>query len=140
MVTRSVAVVEDGFTIALAPNALAMSSQGTGGGGGERHHIATNKNDVSPARGGPWTPRFRDMFARAGMELKDPENIVKIPGHRGPHPRKYHDTVFLRLQDALGTCRTVVACRKALTRELRNLAAEAQTPGTTIHRLVTQGK
>ncbi|WP_140871584.1 AHH domain-containing protein [Myxococcus xanthus] len=109
-------------------------------GGSERHHIATNKNDVSALRGGPWTPRFRRLFARAGMELKDPENIVEIAGHKGPHPKQYHDIIFLRLQDALGECRTVVACRKALTMELRSLAAEAQTPGTTLHRLVTQGK
>ncbi|GEL75350.1 hypothetical protein MVI01_71340 [Myxococcus virescens] len=137
---RTVAVTAEGFTIALAPNALAMSSQGMGGGGSERHHIATNKNDVSTLRGGPWTPRFRRLFARAGMELKDPENIVEIAGHKGPHPKKYHDIIFLRLQDALGECRTVVACRKALTMELRSLATEAQTPGTTLHRLVTQGK
>ncbi|WP_434348985.1 AHH domain-containing protein [Myxococcus virescens] len=137
---RTVAVTADGFTIALAPNALAMSSQGMGGGGSERHHIATNKNDVSALRGGPWTPRFRRLFARAGMELKDPENIVEIAGHKGPHPKQYHDTIFLRLQDALGECRTVVACRKALTMELRSLSAEAQTPGTTLHRLVNQGK
>ncbi|QSQ16941.1 AHH domain-containing protein [Myxococcus landrumensis] len=135
---RSVAVSTEGFTIALAPNALAMASQGMGGG--HRHHIATNKNDLSAARGGPWTPRFRRLFARAGMERKDPENIVRIAGHKGPHPKKYHDMIFLRLQDALGSCRTVVACREALTKQLRSLAVEAQTPGTTLHRLLTQGQ
>ncbi|MCP3103964.1 AHH domain-containing protein [Myxococcus sp. K15C18031901] len=137
---RSVARVADGFTIALAPNALAMSSQGVGGGGGERHHIATNKNEVSTARGGPWTPEFRKLFRKAGMDLKDPENIVEVAGHKGPHPQKYHDTVFLRLSEAMEGCRTVVACREVLTSELRSLAYEAQTPGTLLHRLVTQGK
>src|SRR3712207_7872183 len=33
------------------------------------HHLATNKNSVSTARGGPWTPRFRRIFKKAGMEL-----------------------------------------------------------------------
>ncbi|WP_338867678.1 AHH domain-containing protein [Myxococcus stipitatus] len=137
---RSVAVSAEGFTIALAPNALAMANQGMGGGRGERHHIATNKNDISSARGGPWTPEFRKLFRRAGMDLKDPENIVEITGHKGPHPQKYHDTVYLRLSQALEGCRTVIACQKALTLELRSLAKEVQTPGTLLHRLVTKGK
>lgn len=137
---RTVAVAAEGFTIALAPNAMAMSSRGMGGRGVERHHIATNKNDVSTVRGGPWTPEFRKLFRRAGMDLKAPENIVEIAGHKGPHPQKYHDTVYLRLSEAMASCRTVVACRKALASELRILAREAQTPGTLLHRLVTQGK
>ncbi|WP_342378661.1 AHH domain-containing protein [Myxococcus stipitatus] len=135
---RSVAVVADGFTLALAPNALAMVSQGMKGG--HRHHIATNKNDISSARGGPWTPRFRQLFARAGMTLKDPENIVEVVGHKGPHPQQYHRRVLDRLEEALGACRKVVDCREALARELRSLAKEAQTPGSKLHELLTQGK
>ncbi|QSQ12298.1 AHH domain-containing protein [Myxococcus landrumensis] len=135
---RSVAVAADGFTLTLAPNALAMASQGMGKG--HRHHIATNKNDVSSARGGPWTPRFRDLFKRAGMDLKDPENIVNVVGHKGPHPQRYHEFVLRRLQLALATCRKVADCRMALTSELRLLGKEAQTSGSTLHRLLTQGK
>ncbi|AGC42242.1 putative lipoprotein [Myxococcus stipitatus DSM 14675] len=135
---RSVAVVADGFTITLAPNALAMASQGMKGG--HRHHIATNKNDISSLRGGPWTPRFRQLFARAGMTLKDPENIVEVVGHKGPHPQQYHRRVLDRLEEALGACRKVVDCREALARELRSLAKEAQTPGSKLHKLLTQGK
>ncbi|WP_342373975.1 AHH domain-containing protein [Myxococcus stipitatus] len=134
---RSIAVSAEGFTIALAPNALAMAGQGMGGA---RHHIATNKNDKSKARGGPWTPVFRKLFKKAGMELKDPENIVDVRGHKGPHPQDYHDTIFVRLTGAMGTCRTVVACRQALTSELRRLAIEVRTPGTELHRLLTQGR
>ncbi|QSQ13284.1 AHH domain-containing protein [Myxococcus landrumensis] len=135
---RSVAMTTEGFTIALAPNALAMANRGVGRG--EKHHIATNKNDVSAARGGPWTPEFRRLFRRAGMELKDPENIVRVSGHKGPHPEEYHRFVFNRLQGALGNCRTVVDCRKVLTEELRLLSREAQTPGTLINRWVTKGQ
>ncbi|WP_342377242.1 AHH domain-containing protein [Myxococcus stipitatus] len=135
---RSVAVVADGFTLALAPNALAMASQGMKGG--HRHHIATNKNDISSARGGPWTPEFRRLFRKAGMDLKDPENIVNVVGHQGPHPRRYHEFINERLRAALARCRTVVDCRKDLTQELRILANEAQTPGTVLNRLLTRGK
>ncbi|WP_342375499.1 AHH domain-containing protein [Myxococcus stipitatus] len=133
---RSVAVSAEGFTIALAPNALAMAGQGMGGG--HRHHIATNKNDISSARGGPWTPRFRVLFRRAGMDLKDPENIVEVVGHKGPHPEAYHSFVLSRLRRALGSCRKVADCRNALSVELRNLANEARTRGTEVHRLLTQ--
>ncbi|NTX35214.1 AHH domain-containing protein [Myxococcus sp. CA033] len=136
---QSVAVAAEGFTVALAPNALAMASRGMRSQG-ERHHIATNKNEVSAARGGPWTPRFRDLFTRAGMELKDPENVVEVVGHKGPHPQRYHERVQERLLEALGSCRKVADCREALTVELRRLAKEAVTKGTEIHRLLTQGK
>ncbi|WP_426731298.1 AHH domain-containing protein [Myxococcus faecalis] len=136
---RSVAVSAEGFTIALAPNALAVASQGMRPRA-ERHHIATNKNNVSAARGGPWTPRFEQLFKRAGMELKDPENIIEIVGHKGPHPERYHMIIRDRLRDALGGCRKVTDCRKALTLELQKLAREASTKGTELHRLVTLGR
>ncbi|GEN07791.1 hypothetical protein MFU01_28280 [Myxococcus fulvus] len=131
----SVALTAEGFTIALAPNAVAMTSRS---GRSERHHIATNKNDVSTARGGPWTPEFRKFFRRAGMDLKDQENIVEVAGHKGPHPQQYHEYVHERLGQALGKCRKVEDCRKALKSVLRSLAREAQTSGTRIHRLLTR--
>jgi hypothetical protein len=34
-----------------------------------------------------WTPRFRAIFARAGMSLEDPANKMPLPGHYGPQPR-----------------------------------------------------
>ncbi|MFY2561030.1 AHH domain-containing protein [Corallococcus terminator] len=133
---RSVKVAADGFTIALAPNAVAMAGQGMRSGRGQRHHIATNKNKVSTANGGPWTPEFRKLFRRAGMELKDSENIVEIVGHKGPHSEQYHSFIYRRLLQGLGECRKVAECRKALTDELRILAKEAQTRGTEVYRLL----
>ncbi|HZI10531.1 MAG TPA: AHH domain-containing protein [Myxococcus sp.] len=145
---RSVAMTAEGFTVTLAPNAVAMTGPGPRGGGGKAglgakkpsHHLATNKNDVSTARGGPWTPEFRRIFRKAGMELEDTENIVDVPGHKGPHPREYHELVFNRLSEATEGCRKVEACRKALAAELEKLAREATTPGTKINRLLTEGK
>ncbi|HZH14979.1 MAG TPA: AHH domain-containing protein [Archangium sp.] len=140
---QSVAMTAEGFTVALAPNALAMAERGSSSGGprrSRRHHLATDKNEISAARGGPWTPEFRKIFRRAGMELKDPENIVDVPGHKGPHPRKYHEEVFERLNDATATCRTVVACREALTTELKQLAKEVATKGTKLNKLVTRSR
>ncbi|RKI74695.1 hypothetical protein D7X55_01840 [Corallococcus sp. AB049A] len=132
---RSVAMAADGFTIALAPNAVAMSSRG----GSQKHHLATLRNNVSTQRGGPWTPRFQRIFKKAGMELKDPENIVEVPGHRGPHPQRYHQRVMARLNSATANCRTVKDCRAALVRALEILAKEVKTPGTELNLLVTRG-
>ncbi|MFY2559009.1 AHH domain-containing protein [Corallococcus terminator] len=131
---ESVAITTQSITIVLAPNAMAMAERGMS----QKHHLATDKNSVSPARGGPWTPRFKKLFKKSGMELKDTENIVDVPGHKGPHPEEYHQLVFKRLNDATSTCRTVETCRRALTLALKELAKEAVTRGTDIHRLLTR--
>lgn len=47
------------------------------------HHIATNKNWISPNRGGPWTPRFKKLFDGADLDLDDQLNKISIPGHKG---------------------------------------------------------
>jgi hypothetical protein len=47
------------------------------------HHIATDKNNKQAKGGGPWTPRFRDLFSKAGMRLSDPANKIEVPGHVG---------------------------------------------------------
>ena len=101
------------------------------------HHLATNKNSISDARGGPWTQRFEMIFARAAMSLEDAPNKVYLLGHTGPHPEEYHDEVFRRLSNALRTCRTTQDCRVKLTRELHRIADEVCTPGSKLHRLVT---
>ena len=140
---QSVAMTAEGFTVALAPNALAMANQGMRGGSSDRsqnHHLATDKNSISTARGGPWTPEFKRIFEKAGMKLKDPENIVAVPGHKGPHPQEYHEAVYERLRDATRRCRTMAACRASLTATLKELAEEVSTKGTSLHRLVTLGK
>ncbi|WP_164014836.1 AHH domain-containing protein [Pyxidicoccus trucidator] len=134
-------------TIALAPGAVAMTAQGAGGAsaavvaaGGPEHHIATNKNSESDVRGGPWTPRFQEIFDRAGMSLDDAANRVHVPGHKGPHPREYHEEVFNRLDRVTARCRTLEHCRKALTAELMRLAREISSQGSRLNELVTRSE
>ncbi|MFP2929283.1 AHH domain-containing protein [Pyxidicoccus sp. 3LG] len=134
-------------SIELAPGAVAMSvpaasaaSLGPVEGEGPEHHIATNKNSESDVRGGPWTPRFQEIFDRAGMTLDDPANRVRIPGHKGPHPREYHVEVFNRLDGATARCRTIDSCQRALTAELKRLAQEISTQGSRLNGLVTRGE
>ncbi|KFE63953.1 AHH domain-containing protein [Hyalangium minutum] len=136
---ESVAVTADGFTVALGPGAVAMATNGGREGRTQKHHIATIANKKSPQRGGPWTPLFEELFAKAGMRLQDAENIVPIRGHRGPHPQRYHQLVYERLEEALGECSSVMECRAQLTDALKKLANEIATPGTELNQLVTLG-
>ncbi|HEY8211830.1 MAG TPA: AHH domain-containing protein [Myxococcaceae bacterium] len=102
------------------------------------HHICTDKNDVSPRRGGPWTPHFEEIFNKAGMSLKNPENLVQVKAHQGPHPQAYHEIVQATiLREVRGRSAGTPEFREALKRALAELAKEIQTPGTRLNGLVT---
>jgi hypothetical protein len=104
----------------------------------QAHHLCTNKNDTSEASGGPWTPEFESLFAQAGMSLDDPANIVYLRDHKGPHPEEYHDDIFRRLRDALGSCRNRAECRARLVEALDKIAEEVCTPGSKLNKLATR--
>ncbi|MFY2558186.1 AHH domain-containing protein [Corallococcus terminator] len=137
----AVAVSGGAVTVALAPDAVAWALAGTAAAPvdaeGHDHHIATNKWWKSTNKDGPWSPRFQEIFDRAGMSLNDPANIVRVKGHKGPHPLDYHRRIFRRLDAATRTCRTMTQCREALTKELDSLAQDIAAPGTHLNRLVT---
>jgi hypothetical protein len=137
---EEIALTDESVTVTLPANAVAMAARGGGGKGPciETHHIATICNDKDPKRGGPWTPRFRRIFAKAGVSLEDPANKMPLPGHYGPHPQRYHEIVSDTLTEATKTCRSVVECRKALTGALKRLAEVIATPGTELNQLVTK--
>jgi hypothetical protein len=139
---EEIALTAEGVSVALPASAVAMAARGSGGKGPciETHHIATICNDKSTARGGQWTPRFRRIFAKAGMTLDDPANTMPLPGHYGPHPERYHQIILDELADATATCRSVAVCREALTGRLRKLAKQIATPGTELNQLVTRSK
>lgn len=102
------------------------------------HHLATNKNTISDTRGGPWTPIFKRVFARAGMTLEDAANKIYLLNHAGPHSEQYHREIFRRLDRVIRTCSTKSACRVELTRELNKIADEVCTPGSKLNHLATQ--
>ncbi len=140
----AVAVTGETVTVALAPGAVAMTARAMGGAAaapvdeeGHNHHIATDKWWKSIHNDGPWSPRFKQIFDKAGMSLNDPANLVRVKGHKGPHPPEYHKIIFRRLNAATRTCRTMQQCRESLTAELRDLAGEIATPGTELNGLVT---
>jgi hypothetical protein len=137
---EEIALTQESVTVTVAANAVAMTARGQGSNGLciETHHIATICNEKSTARGGAWTPRFRKIFAKAGMSLDDPANRMPLEGHYGPHPQRYHELILKALDEATANCRSVLECREALTGQLRILARKIATPGTELNQLVTQ--
>jgi hypothetical protein len=142
----TVQMVADGTVIvagvAAGTAASAAGSACTDGSekkdGHHWHHLATNKNDTSTAQGGPWTPRFENLFSKAGMSLNAAENLVYLAGHQGPHPEDYHSEVYQRLEAAIGDCRPVAECRRRLVQALKRLADEVCTPGSWLHQVLTK--
>ena len=137
---EEIALGAEGVSVTVAASAMTMGASGSGNSAPciEKHHIATVCNDKDTRRGGPWTPRFREIFAKAGMSMEDPVNKMPLPGHYGPHPQRYHEIVLEELLEATKTCRSVVDCRERLTRALKALAKEIATPGTELNQLVTR--
>ncbi|PTL84488.1 AHH domain-containing protein [Vitiosangium sp. GDMCC 1.1324] len=130
--------------VAVGTVAAAVGSACTDGSetkaGYHWHHLATNKNEVSTVTGGPWTPLFKRLFAKAGMSLDAAENLVYLKGHKGPHPEVYHREIFRKLSAAIEDCETVSQCRSKLAEALRKIAEEVCTPGSRLHRLATQSQ
>ncbi|WP_309888016.1 AHH domain-containing protein [Archangium sp.] len=135
-------LIVTGVAAGTAASSSAVGSACTDGStkkdGHHWHHLATNKNKTSTSQGGPWTPVFEKLFAKAGMGLDAAENLVYLKGHQGPHPEAYHEIVYERLLAAVGQCNTQKQCRDALVEELRKLADEVCTPGSWLHRLATK--
>ncbi|WP_185633641.1 hemagglutinin repeat-containing protein, partial [Burkholderia stagnalis] len=103
------------------------------------HHICTDKNCVSTSNGGPWTPRFQQLFDGADMSLQDQANKVLVDNHVGPHPQAYHDAVYNRLTDSVfGLQPKTPEYANALRNELNAIGNEIKTPGTPLNKLVTK--
>ncbi|MCP3099877.1 AHH domain-containing protein [Myxococcus sp. K15C18031901] len=94
---------------------------------------------VSDANGGPWTPLFQDIFNRARMSLSDNANLIRLRGHQGPHPQKYHEEVLTRIDGATRGCRGVERCRAALVNELAKIARELTKQGSKLRKLLMNG-
>lgn len=103
------------------------------------HHICTDKNCVDASKGGPWTPKFQQLFDGAGMSLQDEANKVFVEGHKGPHPQEYHETVSRRLGEAVeGIPKNTDAYQNALRSELEKIKIDVATPGTDLNNWVTK--
>ena len=101
----------------------------------QQHHLMTNKNKVSTAAGGPFTPEFEKLAARRGITLKDPSNIVPLTGHRGPHP-EYNAEVHKILTDATRGLKGE-KFNQAFDQALDHVRTRTLTPGTKLNNLST---
>jgi hypothetical protein len=72
------------------------------------------------------------------MTLENAANKVRLNGHEGPHPELYHKTVVNRLEQALGRCRTIEACRARLVNELAKIANDLLTPGSELRSYIVK--
>jgi hypothetical protein len=143
-VSTTAQVVADGTVVLMGAGMGTVGSArvtGACGDGSKKdgshwHHLATNKNDISRVHGGPWTPLFEKIFAKAGMSLEAKENLVYLQGHKGPHPERYHTEVLRRLRDATEGCKTQVECRSRLVEQLDKIAGEVCTPGSSLHKIL----
>jgi hypothetical protein len=104
--------------------------------GGTPHRIAT-RTELRSAKKKAWTPRFVELFARAGMSLKDPLNLIYMQDHATPHPEEYHQEIYDRLQATMEGCGERETCGEVLRMALRQLAAELCTPDTPLSSLVS---
>ena len=132
--STAAAAVTSAVSAARTTGACAESGQD----GHQRHHLCTNKNDVSENNGGPWTPDFDGLFKKAGMGLDDPANIVYLRDHKGPHPEAYHSEIFKRLNDALENCKPLADCRAKLVDELDRIAGDVCKQGSRLNKLATR--
>jgi hypothetical protein len=105
--------------------------------GGTPHPIATGSDLRRAKKKKAWTPRFAALFARAGMSLKDPLNLLYMQDHASPHPEVYHQEIYDLLQATLEGCGDRETCGEVLRMALRRLASELCTPDTPLSSLVT---
>ncbi len=136
-------VMQGSFTVVLPANALAMAARGRGTGSADengrvtQHHIATVENSKATWNGGPWTPRFKELFGKGGLSMEDMTNKVPLQGHKGPHPEAYHREVFSRLEGATQHCGTdTQRCRQALLDELTKMAGELRKENSNLRKLL----
>lgn len=74
----------------------------------------------------------------AGMNiLTDPNNLVPVYGHQGPHPPKYHNTVLQFLNEAVKGCAPgTPEYKQSLINGLNIL--RILTPGDELNQMVTK--
>ncbi len=102
------------------------------------HHVCTNKNCVSTATGGPWTPKYQEVFDNAGLNINGEINKIEVPGHYGPHPAAYHQYVYDRLQTATtGLPANSAAYTNAVQNTLNTIKTQAVTPGHQVNSWLT---
>ena len=62
----------------------------------EDHHIASDKSNASG-----YTKKYKSLFSLAGMDLQDPDNIIRLDNHHGAHTKLYKDFILEKITEAV---------------------------------------
>ena len=57
----------------------------------QKHHVMTNKNKK-------FTPEFKKIADKYGLNLNKADNIISVKNHRGHHTSKYHEFILNKVQ------------------------------------------
>lgn len=105
------------------------------------HHLCTDKC-TSDANGKiAWTLEFQRFFDGSGLDVSGAtENLVAVPGHRGPHPDEYHKYVYGTLNRAtIGLTPNTPEYKMAVTQALNRIKIEALTRAGEVNKWLTGG-
>nr|WP_231740083.1 DUF637 domain-containing protein [Pseudomonas composti] len=103
------------------------------------HHICTNKCMAGANGQVAWTKEYQRFFDGAGLNInRATENLVAVPGHRGPHPEAYHQYVYGNLDQATrGLTPNTQSYNLAVTRTLERIKSEAVIVGSQVNKWLT---
>ncbi|WP_208975412.1 AHH domain-containing protein, partial [Pannonibacter phragmitetus] len=104
------------------------------------HHICTNKCTVGANGQVAWTKEYQRFFDGAGLDInRAVENLVAVPGHRGPHPESYHQYVYGSLDQATrGLTPNTSSYNLAVTKTLERIKAESVIVGSQVNKWLTR--
>ncbi len=87
-----------------------------------------------------WTKEYQRFFDGADLNInRATENLVAVPGHRGPHPIEYHQYVYGSLEQATkGLAPGTPAYKAAVTKTLDGIKKEAVIVGSEINKWLTR--
>lgn len=105
------------------------------------HHLCTDKCTSDSNGKIAWTLEFQRFFDGSGLDIsRATENLVAVPGHRGPHPEQYHKYVYGTLNRAtMGLTPNTPEYKMAVTQALNRIKVEAVTRGSEVNKWLTGG-
>ncbi|MBO2930307.1 hemagglutinin repeat-containing protein [Metapseudomonas otitidis] len=103
------------------------------------HHICTNKCSAGANGQIAWTKEYQRFFDGAGLDInRAVENLVAVPGHRGPHPDAYHQYVYGSLEQATRNLMpNTKSYNLAVTQTLERIKSEAVIVGSQVNKWLT---
>lgn len=95
---------------------------------------------MSKERSGSWNPQLQKIFDGTRLDINTAvENLVALPGYKGPHPKEYHAYVEKELRLAVSGKQTnTKEYRDAVIGTLRRIKSEALVSGSQVNKWLTK--